>query len=318
MHTTAAALLGLLLLDLSARAAAEMPALAAAREDAAARNSSRSLPVETNASASPPFLVPSPVQGILHAPGARPPPERPPGDPGAGAPEEHDRHQEPGRKDPTLMVDRGHLAPPGPASAADHRSRISALEGHQANIEGQLAEIREGLLAELKVELAAETSELRDRIEVLEQNEGGPCETHLVPEHFQAIQRGQQTRKGAAAAGGGKADHGVPAGGDDAVEEEAAPAAVEGGGEMDPEQVAAATKIQAIQRGRQSRKGAAGGGKAEQGEPPAAAEPAAAPAAAAMAAEQVAPRSSDGVFGLLLAALGMQVRGTKEMACRVG
>ena len=174
--------------------------------------------------------------------------------------------------------------------------------------------MREGLLAELKVELAAETSELRDRVEVLEQNGGGPCETHLVPEQIQANQRGRQTRKGAAVAGGGKADEGVPAGGED-VEEEAAPAAVEGGGEMDPEHVAPATKIQAIQRGRQSRKGAAGGGKAEQGEPPAAVEPAAAPATAEVAAEQVAPRSSDGVFGLLMAALGMQVRGTKEMAC---
>ena len=160
-------------------------------------------------------------------------------------------------------------------------------------------------MAELKVELAAETSELRDRIEVLEQNEGGPCETH--PEQSQAIQRGRQTRKGAAAAA--------------AEENDAAPTAAEGGGETDPEQVAAATKIQAIQRGRQTRKRAAGGGKAEQVEPPAAAEPVAAPATAVVAAEQVVPRSSDGVFGLVMAALGMQVRGTKEMACsccRVG
>ena len=305
MHTTAAALLGLLLL--TARGGAEMPAAA----QAAARNSSRSLPVETNTSASQPFLVPPPVQGIPHAPGGRPPPDQPPEVLSAGAPEEHDHHQEPGRKDPTLMVDRGHLAPPGPASAAGHHSRISALEGHQANIEVQLAEFREGLLAELKVELAAETSEFRDRIEVLEQNDSGPCETHLVPEQIQAIQRGRQTRKGAAAMGGGEADDGVPDGGEE-VEEEAAPAAADSGGEMDPEQVAAATKIQAIQHGRQSRKEAADGGKAE---------PAAALAAAAVAAEQVAPRSSGGVFGMLMTALGMQVRGTKEMACsccRVG
>ena len=87
MQTTAAALLGLLIL--TARAAAEMPALDAAREDAAARNISRRSPlVEANPNppASPPFLVPPLAQGKLHAPGIRPALEHPPGVPSAGAP----------------------------------------------------------------------------------------------------------------------------------------------------------------------------------------------------------------------------------------
>ena len=167
-----------------------MPALAAAREDAAARNI-RSLLIETNTTASPPFFVPPAGPG--HPPCPR-------GDPTIAGTAARDlerggarrtRSSPRARRPQRFHANGGPRRPSGsdppvPASAADHRSRISALEGQQANIELQLAEMREGLLAELKVELAAETSELRDRIEVLEQNESGPRDTHLASEQIDA------------------------------------------------------------------------------------------------------------------------------------
>ena len=63
--------------------------------------------------------------------------------------------------------------------------RFSELEAHQANIDTQLTEMRAGVLAELKVDMARErdgwqathaqeTRELRHRIEVLEQNRKDP------------------------------------------------------------------------------------------------------------------------------------------------